>query len=191
MPAVQAFFLCKPRHILTLVFIKWCLQSHLSTEDYDNARKGLQRTRKFRLYTYYIRYPAIKLVLFINSLRDIIFRSYSRQKTLVWTKDSKFSPAIRPQQGLQQASIELPTFGTSSSLGFDFDRVKRESASSNGDGETPLMGVGHLSPPRNVYSPSERSGRSYSIGSAGGQSLQEGEFSPIGSPTERLDFSST
>lgn len=74
-----------------LTMPKWCLQSHLSTESYDHARKGLQRTRVFRHYTFLIRYPTTRLILFINSIHAILFLSRSRQKTLVWTKNSTYA----------------------------------------------------------------------------------------------------
>jgi hypothetical protein len=37
------------------VVLRWCEQSHLTTLDYDNAVRGLMRTRRFMNYTKYIR----------------------------------------------------------------------------------------------------------------------------------------
>ncbi|KAF2107516.1 hypothetical protein BDV96DRAFT_466563, partial [Lophiotrema nucula] len=50
------------------IVVEWLLQAHLSTEDYRDAAKGLQRVRRFRRYTHWIRYPSALLVLLINTL---------------------------------------------------------------------------------------------------------------------------
>lgn len=40
---------CVPMfYAFTYIVVEWCLQSHLSTVDYDAARRGLRITRKFR-----------------------------------------------------------------------------------------------------------------------------------------------
>ncbi|KAF2430317.1 hypothetical protein EJ08DRAFT_612725 [Tothia fuscella] len=103
---------------LGLVYIvtEWCLQAHLCTENYDSARKGLQRTRKFRRYTWFIRYPSNRLVIFINSLRDILFRTKSRQKTLVWTKNPTYIPTHEGTELVEYSPYNppAPTFSPTS-----------------------------------------------------------------------------
>jgi hypothetical protein len=37
------------------IVVEWCTQSHLSTENYDDAMQGLRRTRRFRKYTAWLR----------------------------------------------------------------------------------------------------------------------------------------
>jgi hypothetical protein len=71
-------------HIVT----EWCLQSHLSTLDRDDAREGLQRTRAFRYYTHYARQPLRWCVLKVNSLWYI--GSGRQQRTLLWTRERTF-----------------------------------------------------------------------------------------------------
>jgi hypothetical protein len=82
---------------------KWCLQSHLSTQDEYSARRGLRRTRKFRNYTYFFRFPASILVHSINLVFDFFARpfrqtGYHRQKSLYWTKHITYYrlPGRRP-----------------------------------------------------------------------------------------------
>ena len=37
------------------VLAEWCTQSHLSTENYEHAKEGLRRTRRFKKYTAWFR----------------------------------------------------------------------------------------------------------------------------------------
>lgn len=37
------------------IVVEWCTQSHLSTENYEDAMKGLKRTRRFKKYTAWLR----------------------------------------------------------------------------------------------------------------------------------------
>ncbi|MCJ1254075.1 hypothetical protein MMC24_001889 [Lignoscripta atroalba] len=39
---------------MVFIVIEWCTQSHLSTENYENASQGLRRTRAFKKYTFWI-----------------------------------------------------------------------------------------------------------------------------------------
>ena len=43
--------------VISFAFIvtEWCTQSHLSTEDFESAGRGLMRTRRFKKYTCYFR----------------------------------------------------------------------------------------------------------------------------------------
>lgn len=71
---------------LAYIVIEWCMQSHISTLDYNNAREGLQRTRAFRKYSQYARQPLQWIVLRINELRYLFNSPEQRQKTLVWSE---------------------------------------------------------------------------------------------------------
>ena len=78
------------------ICIEWCLQAHLSTEDYDNAMKGLKNARRFRRLTFRARYPASATVLLVNRcLRALRMRKSYKRKTLVWTKNSRYTPSIQ------------------------------------------------------------------------------------------------
>lgn len=81
------------------VVLEWCLQSHLGTEDQSRARRGLARVRVFRRVVFWLRYPFVYCVLFVNGLQDCLFRNRRNgQKTLRWTrkqtyhKPTKLSP---------------------------------------------------------------------------------------------------
>lgn len=77
------------------ILIEWCLQSHLSTEDYADATRGLQNVRRFRRYTYWLRYPASVLVLGINHVMSALrMRTGNQRGTLLWTKDSHYQPKV-------------------------------------------------------------------------------------------------
>jgi hypothetical protein len=71
---------------LAYIVIEWCMQSHISTLDHNNAREGLQRTRAFRKYTRYARQPLQWIVLRINELWYLFSSPERRQKTLVWSE---------------------------------------------------------------------------------------------------------
>jgi hypothetical protein len=78
------------------ICMEWCLQAHLSTEDYDDAMKGLKNARRFRRLTYRARWPASAAVLLINRLMQLLrMRKSHERKTLVWTKNSRYTPSIR------------------------------------------------------------------------------------------------
>ena len=83
---------------LAYIVLEWCMQSHLSTLDRDDAREGLQRTRAFRRYTYYLRQPLQWCVLRVNELWYLFNPPERRQKTLVWTKDVTFRYDLEPQR---------------------------------------------------------------------------------------------
>ena len=83
---------------LAYIVIEWCMQSHLSTLDRDDAREGLQRTRAFRRYTYYLRKPPQWCVLRINGLWYIFNPPDRRQRTLVWTKEITYRYDLRSER---------------------------------------------------------------------------------------------
>jgi hypothetical protein len=82
----------------TYIVLEWCLQSHLGSENKVKARKGLARVRAFRQTFFWLRYPLLRSVLFVNSFRDLVFRAKgAKQKTLVWTRDVTYrGPRIAP-----------------------------------------------------------------------------------------------
>ncbi|KAF1984168.1 hypothetical protein K402DRAFT_359520 [Aulographum hederae CBS 113979] len=80
---------------LTYVVIEWCIQSHLSTANYEDACRGLRRTRRFRVISYPFRYPYYLFVRAINSPQHVlaIIRRKGTPKnlyrTLIWTRHTK------------------------------------------------------------------------------------------------------
>lgn len=98
---------------LAYIVIEWCLQSHLSTSSQDHAREGLQRTRAFRRWTFYLRHPLQCMVLRVNGRR-------TKQKTLIWRKNVTYVGVIHghnpydPGQGVGgYLPLPPPRVGTS------------------------------------------------------------------------------
>ena len=75
---------------LTYVVIAYCTQSHLSTEDYESAAKGLKMTRRVKRYTMWLGRPGEFLAKYMQKATFGMFKSNS--KSLVWdwmTKDER------------------------------------------------------------------------------------------------------
>jgi hypothetical protein len=72
---------------------EWCLQSFLSTEDYDEAMTGLQMTRNYRHRTFFLRWTCRKILSItldqLERLAKAIGIIRKRQTTLLWTKTHK------------------------------------------------------------------------------------------------------
>jgi hypothetical protein len=80
---------------MVYVVLEWCLQAHMCTEDYKDAMNGLWRVRRFRLLTFWVRYPASLAALTVNGmLRRLGLRKSAKRKALVWTKNSRFMPRV-------------------------------------------------------------------------------------------------
>lgn len=78
----------------TYIVIQWCVQSHLSTENYDSARRGLMRTRKFRKYTLiftWIPNLLIQKVLVCWHMRrgTKLERRYLGRRSLIWAAEPR------------------------------------------------------------------------------------------------------
>ena len=72
------------------------MQAHLSTEEYKDAMKGLKNARRFRRITFRARWPASAVVLLTNRLMRLLgMRRSKERRTLVWTKNSRYTPSIR------------------------------------------------------------------------------------------------
>lgn len=103
------------------ILVEWCTQSHLSTENYDNAMQGLRRTRRFRKYTAWLRgFPN----LIIRLTKRWWFMMHGRRtqaargrRSLVWTWQTKLEAEMLPviegemphdeQHQMTHAHIEL------------------------------------------------------------------------------------
>lgn len=77
------------------VVTEYCVQSHLSTEEYANASRGLMRTRWFKKYTYCFRGIPEYLIAFGKFICHKIFGQHLHdgRRSLVWTWKTK-SPAM-------------------------------------------------------------------------------------------------
>lgn len=84
---------------LTYIVIEYCTQSHLSTEDYDGATKGLNMTRWFRKYTIWLRLPGEVLAKYMHKATFGMFKSNSKSLTWDWmTKDERIQIQMRRAQ---------------------------------------------------------------------------------------------
>lgn len=75
---------------LIYIVIQYCTQSHLSTEDYESAAKGLKTTRWFKKHTVWLRLPGDFFAECMHTMTFGMFKSGS--KSLVWdwkTKDER------------------------------------------------------------------------------------------------------
>jgi hypothetical protein len=110
---------------------QWCQQSFLSTENYKDAMEGLMYVRDYRSGTSWFRAAARFISRFtfdpLESLGVNMGLIKSRQKTLLWTKESRSrpkqvqhpetqaseaTPPRRPPQHVQSPSIELTDYST-------------------------------------------------------------------------------
>ncbi|KAJ9623082.1 hypothetical protein H2203_006014 [Taxawa tesnikishii (nom. ined.)] len=101
--------------ILTVAMVyivaEWCLQSHISTSNYDSAMRGLRRTRQFRRATYPFRLATDIVIELAYLLRNLVYQALRRQKplrpgrrSLKWTRSDGVPVNVVP-------SIELPDLG--------------------------------------------------------------------------------
>ncbi|MCJ1469601.1 hypothetical protein MMC07_008236 [Pseudocyphellaria aurata] len=73
------------------VVTEYCVQSHLSTEEYANAVRGLMRTRRFKKYAHVFRDIPEHLIAFGKFCCHKIFGRHIRdgRRSLVWTWKTK------------------------------------------------------------------------------------------------------
>ncbi|KAF1973731.1 hypothetical protein BU23DRAFT_463721 [Bimuria novae-zelandiae CBS 107.79] len=121
------------------ITVEWCLQSFLSTEDYEDARQGLRMTRIYRHWTFFFRRLSRLLSKFtfdpMERFAVAIGLIKHPQKTLLWTKEHTYNPdvPIDPPETRHRAnpSIELSDFSTA--------MVRDDSQQSHHQYETPAM----------------------------------------------------
>lgn len=88
-----------PCFIMSLGFVfivtEWCSQSHLSSENYEKASRGLRRTRWFKKHTAWFRDIPEVLIEIVLSVRYKLVRGHAERpgrRSLVWTWETKRSP---------------------------------------------------------------------------------------------------
>jgi hypothetical protein len=87
------------------VCMEWCLQAHLSTEDYNDAMRGLKNARRFRRFTFWMRYPGSVAVSLLDLvLRVLRLRKSSQRRTLVWAMESRPKDASKHSLSGQETS---------------------------------------------------------------------------------------
>ncbi|KAL8765754.1 MAG: hypothetical protein Q9209_007261 [Squamulea sp. 1 TL-2023] len=81
---------------LAYIVFEYCTQSHLSTEDYDRAMKGLKHTRWFKKHTLFIRIIPDVVINWGKLIWHKITRGSSRRgrRSLVWTATCKETPPV-------------------------------------------------------------------------------------------------
>jgi hypothetical protein len=102
---ITALCLCLIVMVLSFAFIiaEWCTQSHMATDNYKKAMKGLARTRTFKWLTSPIR-DAVDFV--IIKVKLLIGRE---RKSLVWKKHyrQELDVSVRRELALKEAVGEM------------------------------------------------------------------------------------
>lgn len=72
---------------LFFIVVEYCTQSHLSTEEYENASQGLWAVRKYKKYTYYFRRVPDYFIDVVKRVFHQLLgnRVRSGRRSLVWT----------------------------------------------------------------------------------------------------------
>lgn len=75
------------------VVTEYCTQSHLSTEDYEDAVRGLRRTRRFKKYTFLFRGIPEYLIEVAKRVCHKFFSRHVRggRRSLMWTWKTRSS----------------------------------------------------------------------------------------------------
>jgi hypothetical protein len=82
---------------LFFIVVEYCTQSHLSTEEYENAMQGLRAVRRFKKYTNLFRRVPDDVIEFVKRLYHMVRRRGVRsgRRSLVWTW--QVAPPQRPR----------------------------------------------------------------------------------------------
>ncbi|KAH5054512.1 hypothetical protein HBI37_235460 [Parastagonospora nodorum] len=77
------------------IVLEWLMQAHLSTEDYNDAMAGLRHVRRFRRFTYWVRYASSLLASFMAKMLGACqIRRDRDTRVLVWSKERTYQPAV-------------------------------------------------------------------------------------------------
>jgi hypothetical protein len=89
--------------VLSFAFIiaEWCTQSHMATDNYKKAMKGLARTRTFKWLTSPIRNAVDFLIIKVKLLMG------RKRKSLVWKKHHRQEPDVRARsESVSKEAVE-------------------------------------------------------------------------------------
>ena len=83
------------------IVIEWCTQSHLSTENYQDAIQGLRRTRRFKKYTAWFRGIPNQIITFAKRGWSVLRRRHlqpgaAARRSLVWTWQTRGEEEMLP-----------------------------------------------------------------------------------------------
>jgi hypothetical protein len=99
------------------ITVEWCQQSFLSTEDYQDAMKGLRMTRTYRSWTLFARHASRATLTQLEKLAVALHIIKKRRSTLLWTRDHTWNPVIPGtdsplgrEHGQATPSIELTDY---------------------------------------------------------------------------------
>ena len=72
---------------ISYIVAEWCTQSHLSTENYEAAARGLRRNRTFKKYTLWLRMPVEGMIGCVRALYNARhgFRKANGRRSIVWS----------------------------------------------------------------------------------------------------------
>ena len=96
---------------IIFIVVEWCTQSHLSTEDYGKASRGLKRTRGWKRHTLWIRNISNDIITTSKHAWSLASRGKTRpsRRSLVWaakTKPSKRSTVTLNTHGPFASQLE-------------------------------------------------------------------------------------
>lgn len=97
---------------IAYITYQYCTQSHLSSEDYDQAMQGLRTTRWFKRRTMWIRNLLERVIRLFKRLLPVIFgtKVNPHPRSLVWTPKAKIprlSTATALNQTLNQQRSQI------------------------------------------------------------------------------------
>jgi hypothetical protein len=95
---------------LVYIIIEWCTQSHMNTVEYDEAARGLQRTRRFRKMMLPLRMPFHWLLTSIRLLFGYIIPRRFQPRgwpSLVWSPSTKKTSVADILEGQMQTANHL------------------------------------------------------------------------------------
>jgi hypothetical protein len=91
---------------LAYIVVEWCLQSHLSTADFKNATRGLQRARRFRYLTSPFRIAIHSSIEASYAARTLMFKIFTR--TSLVSKGSGPRASRRSVRWTRQTTCQKP-----------------------------------------------------------------------------------
>ena len=83
------------------IVVEWCTQSHLSTENYQDAMRGLRRTRRIKKYTAWFRGIPNQIITFAKRGWSVVRGRRSQpgageKRSLVWTWQTRGEEELLP-----------------------------------------------------------------------------------------------
>ncbi|KAG9194497.1 hypothetical protein G6011_04532 [Alternaria panax] len=97
-------------------------QSFLSTEDYEEAMKGLRMTRTYRSWTLFARHTSRVTLTQLEKLALAVGLIKKRQKTLMWTRHHTWNPHV-PRQASPSGRDHFRAVPSIELTPYDDDRV--------------------------------------------------------------------